>query len=45
MTVYYRHVKFGENFHGSKFMRKLRLLCEYNKTKITEAEEAALHTI
>ena len=40
-----RHIELDGDFHGPMSMRMLELLCEDDKTKIAEAEEAALHAI
>lgn len=40
-----RHIELDGDHHGPMSMRMLELLCEDDKTKIAEAEEAALHAI
>ena len=40
-----RHIELDGDFHGPMSMRMLELLCEDDKTKIAQAEEAALNAI
>jgi len=40
-----RHIELDGDFHGPMSMRMLELLCEDDKTKIVQAEEAAIDAI
>ncbi len=40
-----RHIQLDGDFHGPMSLRMLELLCEGDKAKIAEAEQAAIHAI